>query len=216
MSANTNPPRTKVEDLPPPRKSRRGGYRQTPPEKLCAYKTSEGTPCRAAKMPNSNFCIAHDFAAREARAQAFETQARLARSEDLSTVEGLHSLMRSTVEGMQNGRIAPNVANSIGYLAQVMLSQLPHLHRERKEKDPNNKPLVELEKRLKQIVADQILDDQEQIIRKLKKNGQSAWPLDAAEKFTEELRRKLAESQQTQNPQTDSPEKAAPEDDPDV
>jgi hypothetical protein len=192
MSTKPNSPYTPVEDLPEPRKrpGRHGGYRQPAPDKLCTYVTPEGTPCRAGRMRNSNYCIGHDQQWRENYKAAVMARGQLARSEDACTVEGLFQLIRGTIEAVQEGRIAPNVANSVAYQAQILLTHVSALERERKAHDPDDVPMVDIRSEFTRISADAVLNRHEEEVRRL---GNLAFPADAAKNHIAELRRQAAD-----------------------
>jgi hypothetical protein len=185
MKGNAKPEYTKVEDLPAPRKGR-GGYRDKSPEQRCSYTTPDGTPCRAARRRNSNFCIGHDQAWQEQRKLAFALRREATSADDVSTSEGIHHLIQVTIEDLREGRIPVNVANSIGYLAQLLMTNLPPLVKERKANDADDVNVVDIHKRFRQVVADGLLEEQEKEIRSL---GDDAYPLQAAKKYADSLRK---------------------------
>jgi hypothetical protein len=172
---------------PKPSSSRRGPG-PLPPEKRCTHVTRRGTPCRAARRPGHPFCVFHDREWIQERDAALRTQKRLRNRHDLSTAEGIHNLLRLTVEEVRRNAIPTSVGNTVGYLTQLMMANLPRLRHERKGHDEEKTPLVDLEARFYEILTDYLLDKQEEELRRL---GKNAYPIAAAKNAVEWLRREL-------------------------
>jgi hypothetical protein len=133
---------------------------------------------------------------------ALEAKARLRNSDDTSTAEGIHTLINATIEDVRENRIPINTANCIGYLSQLLMANLERLDKERKANDPDHVNIVDLNKRFHQVLADDMLDKQEEEIRRL---GENAFPLQAAKNHAEYLRRKGAAASSPQFPQSPQP-----------
>ena len=101
-----------------------------PPEKRCKYIASDGSQCRAARQQDADLCIFHDreFQRRinRAKAEEFVLQQRATPF----SAQGIQDLLQRTVDAVRANEIAPAVANSIGYLSQLMTANLDKVQRE--------------------------------------------------------------------------------------
>jgi hypothetical protein len=102
----------------------------TPPR--CKLARADGTPCRANARPPSDFCIFHDPALAERRAEARRNGGRsrkaavLADSKDLPVrnAADVTALLAATINEVRQGKLDPKIANAVGYLAGVLLRAL--------------------------------------------------------------------------------------------
>ena len=151
-----------------------------PPEKRCKHRTEKGTPCRAARRKESDYCIYHDKEFQERRKEAKAARIMLDRRKRPDSAEGIHALLVRNVEELREGKIEPRVANSIAYHAQVMRSNLGDLQLERSKLIPGH-----MEDRLQDLIVDSILDKHEKEIRKA---GDNAYPVKVAERMADEAK----------------------------
>lgn len=98
--------------------------------KLCKATKQSGEDCQTAALPKSAFCYFHDPAkaierreaqalgGRQNRIRALDTTAPDVKVEDCSDVVALVS---ETINQVRKGVIDPRVANSVGYLANVLI-----------------------------------------------------------------------------------------------
>jgi hypothetical protein len=94
----------------------------------CKGLTSDGSPCEAAAMRESDFCFFHDPSKAAERHEAHAAGGRQNRMKTLeagaSDVEvsdssKLLELLSQTINQVRKGTIDPRVANSVGYLAGI-------------------------------------------------------------------------------------------------
>lgn len=149
-----------------------------PPERRCTYRTQGGTPCRAARRKDSDYCIYHDKNFQKRRNEARACRTILDRRKQPDSAEGIHALLIRNVEELRSGKIEPRVANSIAYQAQLMKANLPELQRERSQLLPGH-----LEERLQNIVVDNMLEECEGEIRDA---GDNAHPVKVAQRVADE------------------------------
>jgi len=115
-----------ADDAPPPRKAI-----PVPPEKQCRHQTASGAQCRAPRRHASEFCIFHDHDFRAERQVLRRKRQELLRRMKTDTAEGLQAVLDDVLREVRRGRLSPQVANSIGYLAQVMIANHARLEEER-------------------------------------------------------------------------------------
>ena len=102
-----------------------------PPEKQCRHLTASGAQCRAPRRHESDFCIFHDNDFRAERQVLRRKRQELLRRMRTDTAEGLQAVLDDVLREVRNGRLSPQVANSVGYLAQVIIANHPRLLEER-------------------------------------------------------------------------------------
>ena len=156
-----------------------------PSEKRCKYRTEKGTPCRAARRKESDYCIFHDKEFRERHQELQAARTMLDRRKTPDSAEGVHALLFRNVEELRQGKIEPRVANSIAYHAQLMMGNLTRLERERSGLIPGT-----MEERLSDLVVDEMLDRAESEIAA---GGKNARPVPAAKNYAEHAKRETAE-----------------------
>jgi hypothetical protein len=115
-----------ASDPPAPRKAI-----PVPHEKQCRHLTASGAQCRAPRRHASEFCIFHDNDFRAERQVLRRKRQELLRRMKTDTAEGLQAVLDDVLREVRRGRLSPQVANSIGYLAQVMIANHPRLAGER-------------------------------------------------------------------------------------
>ncbi len=98
-----------------------------PPEKRCAHRTQQGAPCRAARWRASRFCIFHDPNFRKLRKHLEERRKSAGRQTPMRTPEGIHQMLEDAAKDVREKRISHSEAGIIGYLGQVMISNLKNL-----------------------------------------------------------------------------------------
>jgi hypothetical protein len=98
-----------------------------PPEKRCGHRTQRGTPCCAARWRASRFCIFHDPNFRKVRKHLAERRESAGKQTTTRTAEGIHQMLENAVQDVREKRISSAEASSIGYLGQVMISNLKNL-----------------------------------------------------------------------------------------
>jgi hypothetical protein len=98
--------------------------------KRCNAQKPDGTSCNSPALPGSNFCFFHDPAkaaerreaqalgGRQNRIKTLDTTAPDVKVEDCGDVVALIS---ETINQVRKGMIDPRVANSVGYLANVLI-----------------------------------------------------------------------------------------------
>ena len=168
-----------------------------PPEKRCKYRTGKGTPCRAARRKESDYCIFHDKEFRERRQELKAARTMLDRRKTPDSAEGVHALLARNVEELREGKIEPRVANSIAYHAQLMKANLPRLERERSALIPGS-----VEQRLQELIVDEVLDKCESEIRKA---GDNAYPAAVAERMAEQAKAQATQPGARPEPAEDGP-----------
>lgn len=99
-------------------------------KRICKAETKAGEPCRAAAMPESDFCFFHDP---EREAERHEAQSAGGRHGRLKTLPestpdvkvenctDVVSLISATINQVRRGQVDPRVANAVGYLANVLI-----------------------------------------------------------------------------------------------
>ncbi|MBI1749564.1 MAG: hypothetical protein HY234_04300 [Acidobacteria bacterium] len=98
-----------------------------PPEKRCAHLTTHGAPCRAARWRASRFCIFHDPNFRNMRKQLELRRNSSQGQKSTRTAEGIQDMLESAAQDVRENRISPAAGSTIGYLGQVMSSNLKNL-----------------------------------------------------------------------------------------
>jgi hypothetical protein len=101
------------------------------PKKSCAATKRNGKACEAAALPGSHFCFFHDPAKAAARRKA-QSRGGLANrmatlpadAPDVKVEDGADvvKLLSSTINQVRRGEIDPRVGNSVGYLANIVLT----------------------------------------------------------------------------------------------
>src|SRR5580704_4858422 len=107
--------------------------------KSCRAVTRGGSKCQVVVLPDSEFCFFHDpsqaAARREAQAEGGR-QNRLktleATAQDVEIVDSADviELLIKTINHVRKGQIDPKVANSVGFLANILMKVLEHNHLE--------------------------------------------------------------------------------------
>jgi len=99
-----------------------------PPDKRCAHRTLRGTPCCAARWRAGRFCIFHDPNFRKVRKQLEERRKAAGQQQKSThTAGGIQQMLDQAVQDVREKRISPAEGSSIGYLGQVMISNLKNL-----------------------------------------------------------------------------------------
>jgi len=104
-----------------------------PIERRCTHHTPGGTPCRAARRRDSEFCVFHDHKFQEERAARRVQKDILTSRLRADTAEGVQNLLIRTAEALGKKEITPQEANSLGYIAQVMITNLDRVQRGRRD-----------------------------------------------------------------------------------
>ena len=151
-----------------------------PPEKRCKYRTQRGTPCRAPRRHEGEYCIFHDREFRQRRDEYRAAKTVFNSRKRPDTAEGVHALLRQTAEAVLRKHISPRIANSVGFLAQMMMQNLDRLHSERLKLEP-----ADHENRMAELVVDQMLD---KIEKEIAEAGDNAHPVTAAKLAAEQAR----------------------------
>ena len=110
----------------------------------CIYIKDNGEQCKANAMSDSNYCYLHnpDISEEEKR----EAQTRGGRNRSLTITEPLNkitvnssedifTLLDTTIQEVRDGELDPKIANTIGYLAGVMIKAYEVAKLERKVLD---------------------------------------------------------------------------------
>lgn len=105
----------------------------------CKFRHPDGRPCQATPQAGSEYCFFHDPARatdRKAAQAKGGSQGKLTvlppadlrpwREAAIPSSGELVGLLADTVDGCLTGRLDPKVANSVGYLAGVMLKALEY------------------------------------------------------------------------------------------
>jgi hypothetical protein len=96
----------------------------------CTATKPDGSPCQAAALPDSPYCFFHDptKAAARRRAQSSGGQANRMRTlpPDVPDVRvadcrDVVALLGDTINEVRKGLIDPRIANTVGYLAGVLV-----------------------------------------------------------------------------------------------
>jgi hypothetical protein len=103
---------------------------KTPISKTCSATKSDQSKCRAAAIPGSEFCFFHDPSKAEKRREA---QSQGGRQNRVKTLEDSAPdvkvedsgdaiiLLVQTINQVRKGQIDPRVANSVGFLANILI-----------------------------------------------------------------------------------------------
>ncbi len=156
-----------------------------PPEMRCKYRTAKGTPCRAARRKDSEYCIFHDRDFQRHRNEIKGARTMLDRRKKPESAEGIHAVLARNIEELRQGKIEPRVANSIAYHAQILMANLPNLKRERAELIP-----ASIEERFGELVVDAALEECEKEIRKA---GDNAYPAKVASRLADQAKERAAQ-----------------------
>ena len=101
----------------------------------CIARKPDGTSCRSSALPGSNFCFFHDPAK---AAERREAQALGGRQNRIKTLDAtapdvkvedcgdVVALISETINHVRKGMIDPRVANTVGYLANVLIKAFEH------------------------------------------------------------------------------------------
>jgi len=101
------------------------------PKQSCTATKHDGTCCQATALPGSHFCFFHDPAKAAARRKA---QSRGGRGNRMQTLPadtpdvkvedgaGVVRLLSQTINQVRRGEIDPRVANTVGYLSNIVLA----------------------------------------------------------------------------------------------
>jgi hypothetical protein len=99
-------------------------------KRTCQAANKAGTTCRAAALPDSDFCFFHDpeheMERREAQAAGGRQSRVKTLPEDAPAVKiescrDVVAILSETVNQVRRGQVDPRVANAVGYLANVLL-----------------------------------------------------------------------------------------------
>ena len=100
-------------------------------QKLCTATKRDGMGCQAAALPGSPFCFFHDPAKATARRKAQSAGGRENRmrtlpadAPDVKVQDGADvvRLLSDTINQVRRGEIDPRVANTVGYLSNIVLA----------------------------------------------------------------------------------------------
>ena len=103
---------------------------KTPISKTCSATKRDESKCNAAAIPGSEFCFFHDPSKAEKRREAQAQGGRQNRTKTLeSTVPDVKvedcgdaiALISETINQVRKGQIDPRVANSVGFLANILI-----------------------------------------------------------------------------------------------
>jgi len=98
--------------------------------RLCAAKRQDGVVCQTAALLESDFCYFHDPTKADERKQAQALGGRQHRIRTLNastpdvTIKecgDVIALISETINQVRKGTIDPRIANSVGYLANVLI-----------------------------------------------------------------------------------------------
>ena len=98
----------------------------------CQGKTVEGEPCRATPISGKKTCMFHDEEMAERRAagrreggrRRSEPRRTLDPSQRMTAVSSLadvRDLLADTINHVRTGQVDPKIANTVGYLASVLV-----------------------------------------------------------------------------------------------
>lgn len=98
----------------------------------CTYTKANGEQCQANAMKDTDFCFTHNPATREQHAAAVIEGGKNSSRKDTVSLEPLQlkepsntiDLLEQTINGVRDGSIPPNIANTIGYLAGHLLKAI--------------------------------------------------------------------------------------------
>lgn len=103
---------------------------KTPIRKTCSATKKDQSKCQAAAIPGSEFCFFHDPSNSEKRREA---QAQGGRQNRMKTLEesapdvkvedsgDAITLISQTINQVRKGQIDPRIANSVGFLANILI-----------------------------------------------------------------------------------------------
>ena len=103
---------------------------KTPISKICSASKPDQSNCQAPALPGSEFCFFHDPSKAEKRREA---QAQGGRQNRMKTLEDSApdvkledcgdaiALISETINEVRKGKIDPRVANSVGFLANILI-----------------------------------------------------------------------------------------------
>jgi hypothetical protein len=106
---------------------------KTPMSNTCSATKPDGSKCQAAAIPRSQFCFFHDPSKADRRREA---QAQGGRQNRIKTLDpsvpdvnlrdgrDATALISQTINQVRRGEIDPRVANSIGYLANILIKSV--------------------------------------------------------------------------------------------
>lgn len=106
---------------------------KTPISKNCSATKPDDSKCQAPALPGSEFCFFHDPSKAEERREA---QAQGGRQNRMKTLEATaqdvkvedsgdaRALLVQTINQVRKGEIDPRVANSVGFLANILIKAL--------------------------------------------------------------------------------------------
>jgi len=101
------------------------------PKTSCAATKRNGKACKAAALPGSQFCFFHHPGKAAAR---WKAQSQGGRANRMATLPAdapnvqiedsadVVKLLSSTINSVRRGEIDPRVGNSVGYLANIVLT----------------------------------------------------------------------------------------------
>ncbi len=99
----------------------------------CVATTRDGQPCQADAIQGSQFCLFHDPARAQDQTEARREGGRASRKPTvvltapdagdcpLDTVCHVKTLLGDTIRHVRTGQLDPKVANTVGYLAGILL-----------------------------------------------------------------------------------------------
>ncbi len=97
----------------------------------CTYTKTNGERCGANAMKKSNYCFAHNPDTKEDHSLAVvkggksSKRDRLSLPErDVKTPSDVVEILEETINGVRNGSIPPNVANTIAYICSHTLKAM--------------------------------------------------------------------------------------------
>lgn len=109
--------------------------RPNPADHHCNSRTAKGQPCKARPVDGSAFCAFHDPARAEAvaagrraggctRSQPRRTVGEQSPDCPLGSVRDVCDLLSTTINDVRKGRLDPKIANTVGYLASVLVKAM--------------------------------------------------------------------------------------------
>jgi len=117
---------------------------------LCKAKKPDGSDCQSIALPESDFCFFHDPDKAEKRREAQSLGGRHNHMKTLNpdapdvkieNIQDTVPLLSETINQVRKGEIDPRIANSVGYLANVIIKAV--------EQSDIEKRLEEIEKAVK-------------------------------------------------------------------
>jgi hypothetical protein len=143
------------------------------PKKPCTSTKADGTSCRAAALPGSQFCFFHDPTRAAARRKA---QSRGGQAHKMATLPAdtpavkvedgadVVKLLGVTINQVRRGEIDPRIGNTVGYLSNIVLTAT-------KQCDGQPPPQPETETQANQIdlskLPIEVLKEYERILEKI-------------------------------------------------